>query len=104
MAQFKEYVENDFLYSRYTTFDGTKCNTRDVYTGPIPTDLTQPLLNALCVNKKYAKTIMNNTQSHPGADQRYVDAQGFSDTSMLNIFNLGIGIVGAAIFISKTYK
>ena len=104
MAQFKEYVENDFLYSSYTTFDGTKCNTTDVYAGSIPSGLTQSLLNELCLNKKYANDIMNNTQSHPGADQRYIDAQGFSDTSMLNIFNLGIGIVGAAIFISKTYK
>ena len=59
---------------------------------------------ALCANKTSADKIIGDTTSHSGADQRYADAQGFSDTSMLNIFNLGIGIVGAAVFISKTYK
>jgi hypothetical protein len=59
---------------------------------------------ALCANKTSADKIIGDTTSHSGASQRYADAQGFSDTSMLNIFNLGIGIVGAAVFISKTYK
>lgn len=59
---------------------------------------------ALCNNKQKANEIIEKTQNHSGAGQRYIDAQGFSDTSLMNIFNLGIGIIGAAIFISKTYK
>ena len=59
---------------------------------------------ALCDNKKSAESIMTAMANQPGANQRYLDAQGFSDTSMLNIFNLGIGIIGAAVFISNTYK
>jgi hypothetical protein len=103
MAQFKEYVKNDFLYSKYTVFNETECDALNEYTGDNAT-LTGELGNALCINKKRADEVIINTQSHPGANQRYVDAQGFSDTSMLNIFNLGIGIIGAALFIHKTYK
>jgi len=100
MAQFKEYVKNDFLYSSYA-INETTCNGEE-YTGP--NTIAKELGNALCINKKRADEIIYKTQSHPGSYQRYVDSQGFSDTSMLNIFNLGIGIVGAAVFISKTYK
>jgi hypothetical protein len=100
MAQFKEYVKNDFLYSKYADFDEAKCDSSGNYTGSLAPDLGK----ALCLNKKFSDDVINNTQSHPGANQRYADAQGFSDTSMLNIFNLGIGIIGAALFIRKTYK
>ncbi len=103
MAQFKEYVKNDFLYSKYNdAINETTCNGEE-YIGPTNT-IKKELGNALCLNKNLADEIINKTQSHPGTYQRYVDAQGFSDTSMLNIFNLGIGIIGAALFIRKTYK
>jgi hypothetical protein len=59
---------------------------------------------SLCDNKKSAQTIMDKTQKHPGFDQQYIDAKGFSDMSALNIINLGIGIIAAAYFIAKTYK
>jgi hypothetical protein len=59
---------------------------------------------SLCDNNKSAKTIMDKTQKHPGFDQQYIDAKGFSDMSALNIINLGIGILAAAYFIAKTYK
>lgn len=59
---------------------------------------------SLCDNKKSAQTIMDKTQKHPGFDQQYIDAKGFSDMSALNIINLGIGIFAAAYFIAKTYK
>lgn len=59
---------------------------------------------SLCNNKKSAQTIMDKTREHPGFSQQYVDAKGFSDMSVLNIINLGIGIVAAAVFIAKTYK
>ncbi len=59
---------------------------------------------SLCDNKKSAQTIMDKTREHPGFSQQYVDAKGFSDMSVLNIINLGIGIVAAAVFIAKTYK
>lgn len=103
MAQFKEYVKNDFLYSKYANIE-TTCDSSNTYTGDDAALKTNGLGNALCLNKKLADDVINNTQSHPGANQRYVDSQGFSDTSMLNIFNLGIGIIGAALFIRKTYK
>ena len=77
------------------------------YTGTGGTDDTIKELErnkALCANKTSADKIIGDTTIHSGASQRYADAQGFSDTSMLNMFNLGIGIVGAAVFISKTYK
>ena len=59
---------------------------------------------SLCDNKKSARTIMDKTQKHPGFDQQYIDAKGFSDMSVLNIINLGIGIIAAVYFIAKTYK
>ena len=59
---------------------------------------------SLCDNKKSAETIMDKTQKHPGFDQQYIDAKGFSDMSVLNIINLGIGIIAAVYFIAKTYK
>jgi hypothetical protein len=59
---------------------------------------------SLCDNKKSAQTIIDKTQKHPGFDQQYIDAKGFSDMSVLNIINLGIGIVAATYFIAKTYK
>jgi hypothetical protein len=59
---------------------------------------------SLCDNKKSAQTIMDKTQKHPGFDQQYIDAKGFSDMSVLNIINLGIGIITATYFIAKTYK
>ena len=59
---------------------------------------------SLCDNKKSAQTIMDKTQKHTGFDQQYIDAKGFSDMSVLNIINLGIGIIAAAYFIAKTYK
>jgi phosphoribosylaminoimidazole (AIR) synthetase len=106
MAQFKEYVKNDFLYSKYNEeINETTCDSStNTYTGNVVTLETGNLGDALCLNKNLADEIINKTQSHPGTYQRYVDAQGFSDTSMLNIFNLGIGIIGAALFIRKTYK
>ncbi len=95
-----QYVKKDFLYSSYE-IDENSCNSSNEYVGNA---IDKNLGNALCVNKKNAEAIINNTESHTGAGQRYADSQGFSDTSMLNIFNLGIGIIGAALFIRKTYK
>ena len=65
---------------------------------------TANLNKSLCDNKKSAKTIIDKTQKHPGFDQQYIDAKGFSDMSVLNIINLGIGIIAAVYFIAKTYK
>ena len=59
---------------------------------------------SLCDNNKSAQTIIDKTSKHPGFNQQYIDAKGFSDMSVLNIINLGIGIVAAAFFIAKTYK
>ena len=59
---------------------------------------------AICDNKKSAKTIMDKSKTHPGFNQQYIDAKGFSDMSVLNVINLGIGIVAAAVFIAKAYK
>jgi len=96
-----QYVKKDFLYSSYE-IDENSCNSSsNEYVGSA---IEKDLGNALCVNKKKAEAIINITESHTGAGQRYADSQGFSDTSMLNIFNLGIGIIGAALFIRKTYK
>jgi hypothetical protein len=59
---------------------------------------------SLCNNHKSAKIIIDKTKTHPGFEQQYLDAKGFSDMSVLNIINLGIGIVAAGVFIAKTYK
>jgi hypothetical protein len=58
----------------------------------------------LCENMKIAKNIIDKTQKHPGFAQQYVDAKGFSDMSVLNLMNLGIGIVATSVFIANTYK
>jgi hypothetical protein len=93
------YIDNKYEKLPYTrpTSIGTTLSTADACKN-------NKQNKALCANKTSADKIIGDTTSHSGANQRYADAQGFSDTSMLNIFNLGIGIVGAAVFISKTYK
>ena len=59
---------------------------------------------ALCDNKSYADKLMALTTTHPGASERYDNIRGFTSMSILNIFNLGIGIVAAGVFIAQTYK
>jgi hypothetical protein len=59
---------------------------------------------ALCDNKAYADKLIALTTTHPGASERYDNIRGFTNMSILNIFNLGIGIVAAGVFIAQTYK
>ncbi len=59
---------------------------------------------ALCTNKTYAEQLMALTGTHPGASERYDNIRGFTNMSILNIFNLGIGIVATGVFIAQTYK
>jgi len=58
----------------------------------------------LCTNKSYADKLMALTTTHPGASERYENIRGFTSMSILNIFNLGIGIAATGIFIAQTYK
>jgi hypothetical protein len=59
---------------------------------------------ALCTNKAYADKLMALTGTHPGASERYDNIRSFTNMSILNIFNLGIGIVATGVFIAQTYK
>jgi hypothetical protein len=59
---------------------------------------------ALCTNKSYADKLMALTGTHPGASERYDNIRSFTSMSILNIFNLGIGILATGVFIAKTYK
>ena len=92
----KQYNKNDFLYYAYGDKAPQSCNGN--------TSIFSDLQSALCQNKKYADNIIAKTSTHTGSNERYNNIQAFTDTSMLNLFNLGIGIVVAAVFISKLYK
>ena len=91
---FKEYSKNDFLYSGFTYINDEYCNAEN------PIELNR----ALCTNKEYADKLMALTTTHPGASERYDNIRGFTNVSILNIFNLGIGIVATGVFIAQTYK
>ncbi len=95
------YLLVDDSYVKLSSF--TKQVTKK-YRSNDATCKTANINKALCENKTHANNIMTKTMNHTGANQRYMDTQAFSDTSMLNIFNLGIGIVGIAVFIANTYK
>ena len=91
---FKEYSKNDFLYSGFTNINDEYCKN----TGLGDTD------KALCDNKKNADNLMALTTTHSGASERYDNIRSFTNMSILNIFNLGIGIVATGVFIAQTYK
>jgi len=100
MCSGSKYIKINDIYHRLPY---TKQITNEKI-GDSPDCLIANRNKALCLNKKGAQTIMDKTQTHPGFSQQYIDAKGFSDMSVLNLINLGIGIVAAAVFIRKTYK
>lgn len=92
---FKEYSKNDFLYSGVKEIDDEYCKNIKIE------DL---MGKALCDNKTYADKLMALTTTHSGASERYDNIRSFTNMSILNIFNLGIGIVATGVFIAQTYK
>lgn len=98
---FKEYSKNDFFYYKFGTTD-MSCNTVTI-DDLIENDTTKQN-KALCANKSYADKLMELTGTHPGASERYDNIRSFTNMSILNIFNLGIGIAATGIFIAQTYK
>ena len=106
----KQYFKNDFYYYTYKTTNPVDCTNFK----PVSTDTYKSynncrqnrydLKSALCDNKRLADHIIDSTLYHSGSDRRYSDISDFTDTSFMNILNLGIGILASAIFIAKTYK
>jgi hypothetical protein len=95
--------------SKYVKYSSEYHTFPKVVSGPESTNVidkcsTAKQNRALCTNKAYADKLMALTGTHPGASERYDDIRSFTNMSILNIFNLGIGIVATGVFIAQTYK
>ena len=96
-----KYVEDKYKYDKLPYTLPTVYGTGNADT---PNCISAKQNKALCDNKSYADRLMALTTTHPGASERYDNIRSFTSMSILNIFNLGIGIVAAGVFIAQTYK
>jgi len=58
----------------------------------------------LCINKENASAIRIIQSGHNGADEKYSNANSYYGYTILNMFNLGIGIVFLIYIINKYRK
>lgn len=114
------YTPNDFFYIDATTngwsTDDAVCGNLKIsgntysYTNPIWIDTCQNdfpdnsfncTTQQLCLNKMNQAKIRAINSTHNGADKNYVDSKLKYEMTIMDIINLGIGIVFTIIIIYK---
>jgi hypothetical protein len=89
----------------YTTcdkvdIDVNACNTTSYFNN----NTQNCVKKQLCINKEYAEKIKDLQTKHNGADEKFEDINSVYGLSVINIFNLGIGIVFLIFLINKYSK
>lgn len=64
----------------------------------------QCVTNKLCLNKKYAEEIKEIQNRHNGADEKYEDINSVYGFSIINVINLGTGILFLIFLINRYSK
>ena len=86
-------------YLKNTNINGETCNIEN-----IKNNLENCMNKELCINQQYVNKIYQLQNNHKGSDQKYLDTKQTYSDDLLNIVNLGIGIVIMITFIIKNNR
>ena len=96
---FVAYNSNNF-YWKTSNYNDTFCKKPKCSFNPVDSNTKlitksnskQCYEKEICINKQLSETLHKNHIMHSGSDGRYTDSESFFLYTLLNTFNLGIGI------------
>jgi hypothetical protein len=107
------YSPNDFFYSLAADSELAGCSTINPLANSWDTSCNSVnfadnsnncVLQQLCLNKEFGEKLNLAQNNQTGADERYLNSQSVFEYTLINIANLGIGVVVLMALIWKYRK